>query len=81
MDLKLETTQALCLQCKLLVGCICQYRYVIGVVGVCNCFCGVPSASFVCQLEAVFSDFINRCSMNNLKIRKESPNSSLKEKA
>ena len=26
---------------------------VIGVVGVSNCFCGVPSASFLCQLEAV----------------------------
>ena len=45
-----------------LVGCICQYRYVIGVVGVGNSFCGVPSVSFLCQLEAVFSDFINRCS-------------------
>ena len=27
-----------------------------------NCFCGVPSASFLCQLEAVLSDFVNRCS-------------------
>ena len=35
---------------------------VIGVVGVGNCLCGVPSASFLCQLEAVFFDFINRCS-------------------
>ena len=26
-----------------------------GVVGVGNCFCGVPSASFLSQLEAVFS--------------------------
>ena len=25
-------------------------------------FCGVPSTSFLCQLEAVFFDFINRCS-------------------
>ena len=25
-------------------------------------FCGVPSASFLCQLEAVPSDFVNRCS-------------------
>ena len=36
--------------------------YVIGVVGVGNCFCWVPSASFLCQLEAVLSDFVNRCS-------------------
>ena len=43
-----------------MVGCICQYRYVISVVGVSNCFCGVPSASFLCQLEAVFFDFINK---------------------
>ena len=35
---------------------------VIGVVGVGNCFCGVPPASFLCQLETVFFDFINRCS-------------------
>ena len=34
---------------------------VIGVVGIANCFCGVPSASFLCHLEAVFSDFINLC--------------------
>ena len=33
----------------------CQNRYVIGVVGVGNCFWGIPSASFLCQLEAVFS--------------------------
>ena len=26
------------------------------------CFCGVPSASFLCQFEAVFSALINRCS-------------------
>ena len=32
---------------------------VIGVVGVGNCFYVVSSASFLCQLEAVFSDFIN----------------------
>ena len=44
-----------------LVGCIYQYHYVIGVVGIGNCFCGVPSASFLCQLEAVFSDFVNQC--------------------
>ena len=44
------------LQCFGLVGCIRQYRYIIGVVGVGNCFCGVPSASFLSQLEAVFSD-------------------------
>ena len=30
-----------------LVRCICQYRYVIGVVSVGNCCCGVPSASFL----------------------------------
>ena len=46
---------------------ICQYRYVIGVVGVGNCFCGVPSASFLCQLEDVFSDFIDRCSKHGVK--------------
>ena len=34
-------------------GCICQKHYVIGVVGVGNCFCEVPSASFLCQLETV----------------------------
>ena len=39
-----------------------QVSLVIGVVGVGNCFCGVPSASFLCQLEAVLSDFVNRCS-------------------
>ena len=43
-------------------GCIYQKRYVIGVVGVSNCFCGVLSASFLCQLESVLFDFINRCS-------------------
>ena len=32
---------------------------VIGLVGISNCFCGVPSASFLCQLETVFFDFIN----------------------
>ena len=45
-----------------LVGCICQYRYVIGVVGVGNCFCRVSSVSFLRQLEAILSDFVNRCS-------------------
>ena len=50
------------LWCFGLVGCIHQYRYVIGVFGVGNCFCGVPSASFLCQLKTVFSDFINQCS-------------------
>ncbi len=45
-------------QCHIQVASIA----VIGVVGVGNCFCGVPSASFLCQLEAVFFDFINRCS-------------------
>ena len=43
-------------------GCICQNRYVISAVGVGNCFCWVPSAPFLCQLEAVFFDFIDRCS-------------------
>ena len=42
-------------------GCICQKRYVIGVVGVGYCFCGIPSTSFLCQLETVFFDFFNRC--------------------
>ena len=32
-------------KCFGLVRCICQYRYVIGVVGVGNCCCGVSSAS------------------------------------
>ena len=32
------------------------------MVGVGNCFCEVSFASFLCQLEVVFSDFINRCS-------------------
>ena len=41
---------------------ICQNRYVIGVVGVGNCFCGLTSASFLCQLETVFFVFIDRCS-------------------
>ena len=45
-----------------LVRCICQYRYVIGVVGVGNCCCGVPSASFLRQFEAILFDFVNRCS-------------------
>ena len=35
---------------------------VTGVVSVGNYFCGVPSASFLCQLEAVLFYFINRCS-------------------
>ena len=47
---------------RLCSGCICQKRYVIGVVGVGNCFCGVPSASFLSQFETDFFDFINRCS-------------------
>ena len=38
-------------KCFGLVKCICQYRYVIGVVGVGNCCCGVPSASFLRQFE------------------------------
>ena len=47
-------TNYIVLQCFGLVGCICQNHYVIGVVGVGNCFCGLPSASFLCQLETVF---------------------------
>ena len=39
--------------CVCVCVCVC-------VVGVGNCFSGVPSASFLCQLEAVFSDFIDR---------------------
>ena len=38
-----------------LVRCICQYRYVIGVVGVSNCCCGVSSASFL--LRAILNKF------------------------
>ena len=34
-------------KCFGLVRCICQYRYVIGVVGVGNCCCGISSASAV----------------------------------
>ena len=40
-------------KCFGLVRCICQYRYVIGVVGVGNCCCGVPSASFLRQFEDI----------------------------
>ena len=40
-------------KCFGLVGCICQYRYVIGVVGVGDCCCGVSSASFLRQFEAI----------------------------
>ena len=40
-------------KCFGLVRCICQYRYVIGVVGVGNCCCGVSSASFLRQFEAI----------------------------
>ena len=32
-------------------GSICQKHYVIGVVSVGNCFSGVPSAYFLCQLD------------------------------
>ena len=37
-----------------------QKHYVIRIVHVCNCLCGVPSASFLCQLETIFFHFINR---------------------
>ena len=53
--------------CFGLVGRISQCRYVIGVVCVGNCFCRVPSASFLCQLEAVLNDFINRRSKHVVK--------------
>ena len=48
-----------------MVRCICQYRYVIGVVGVGNCCCGVSSASFLRQFEAILFDLtaINRLSI------------------
>ena len=49
-------------KCFGLVRCICQYRYVIGVVGVGNYCCGVSSASFLRQFEAILFDFVNRCS-------------------
>ena len=43
-------------------GCICQKRYVIGVVRVCNCLCGVPYVSFLSQLVTVmFHYIIRRC--------------------
>ena len=44
----------LCSSVSAWLGVFAQYCYVIGVVGVGNCFCGVPSATFLCQLEAVF---------------------------
>ena len=40
-------------KCFGLVRCICQYRYVIGVVGVGNCCFGVSSASSLRQFEAI----------------------------
>ena len=43
----------LCRSVSAWLGCICQDRYVIGVVGVGNCCCGVPSASFLRQFEAM----------------------------
>ena len=49
-------------KCFGLVRCICQYRYVIGVVGVGNCCCGISSASFLRQFEAylcILFDFVN----------------------
>ena len=45
-----------------LSGWICQNRYVIGVVFLGNCFCGVPSACFLCRPETVFFDYIERYS-------------------
>ena len=50
----------LCSRVSAWAGAIARIA-VIGVVGVGNCFCGVPSASFLCQLETVFFDFIDRC--------------------
>ena len=44
-------------KCFGLVRCICQYRYVIGVVGVGNCCCGISSASFLRQFEAMKRSF------------------------
>ena len=38
-------------KCFGLVRCICQYRYVIGVVGVGNCCCGISSASTEKDIE------------------------------
>ena len=38
-------------------GCICKKHYVIGVVRVCNCLCGVSSASFLCQLWNCYLSF------------------------
>ena len=52
----------LCSSVSAWLGVFAGHAYVIGVVGVGNCFCGVPSASFLCQLEAVFSDFVDRSS-------------------
>ena len=41
--------------------CICQKCYVISVVSVHNCLCGVSSASFLCQLETfIFHYFYRR---------------------
>ena len=44
-------------KCFGLVRCICQYRYVIGVVGVGNCCCGVSSASFLLFFFFFFFSF------------------------
>ena len=33
--------------------CFCQKRYVIGVVGVGNCFCGVPSAYYRMYMDDI----------------------------
>ena len=54
-------------KCFGLVRCICQYRYVIGVVGVGNCCCGVSSASFLLQFEAILFDFVNRKNQNGFR--------------
>ena len=56
-----EARSRLCSRVSAWAGAFARIT-VIGVVGVGNCFCGVPSASFLCQLEAVFFDFIDRCS-------------------
>ena len=54
------------------LGVFCQYCYVIGVVGVGNCFCEVPSASFFSdyyQTELLLWDMNTR---SHLIVRKQS---------
>ena len=40
---------------------------VIDVVGVGNCFCGVPSATFLCQPEAIYQSMFSARSLDIIK--------------